>query len=100
MADRSTKTVDFEKLRQTVETGVRLQDNVIDATPYFLPENKKQALGERRVGLGVKIGRHTSELQSRGHLVCRLLLGKIQKYFKRHKRAALHSGARQMSSLP
>ncbi len=53
MADRSTKTVDFEKLRQTVETGVRLQDNVIDATPYFLPENKKQALGERRVGLGV-----------------------------------------------
>src|SRR5690625_4632371 len=53
MADRSTKTVDFEKLRQTVETGVRLQDNVIDATPYFLPENKKQALGERRIGLGV-----------------------------------------------
>ncbi len=27
--------------------------NVIDATPYFLDENKKQALGERRVGLGV-----------------------------------------------
>ena len=30
-----------------------MQDNVIDATPYFLEENKKQALGERRVGLGV-----------------------------------------------
>src|SRR5690625_2183365 len=30
-----------------------MQDNVIDATPYFLPENKKQALGERRIGLGV-----------------------------------------------
>src|SRR5699024_171802 len=28
-------------------------DNVIDATPYFLEENKKQALGERRIGLGV-----------------------------------------------
>ena len=28
-----------------------MQDNVIDATPYFLEENKKQALGERRVGL-------------------------------------------------
>src|SRR5699024_481714 len=25
----------------------------IDATPYFLKENEKQALGERRVGLGV-----------------------------------------------
>jgi len=30
-----------------------MQDNVIDATPYFLEANKKQALGERRVGLGV-----------------------------------------------
>ncbi|MDQ0269411.1 ribonucleoside-diphosphate reductase alpha chain [Cytobacillus purgationiresistens] len=53
MADKDTKTVDFEKLAKTVEIGVRMQDNVIDATPYFLAENKKQALGERRVGLGV-----------------------------------------------
>ncbi|KJL02183.1 MULTISPECIES: vitamin B12-dependent ribonucleotide reductase [Priestia] len=53
MADKEMKTVNFEKLRQTVETGVRMQDNVIDATPYFLEENQKQALGERRVGLGV-----------------------------------------------
>ena len=30
-----------------------MQDNVINATPYFLEDNKKQALGERRVGLGV-----------------------------------------------
>ncbi|MBM7650452.1 ribonucleoside-diphosphate reductase alpha chain [Bacillus ectoiniformans] len=53
MADKETKTVDFDKLKRTVEVGVRMQDNVIDATPYFLEENKKQALGERRVGLGV-----------------------------------------------
>ncbi|RJS59671.1 vitamin B12-dependent ribonucleotide reductase [Bacillus sp. PK3_68] len=53
MADKETKTVNFEKLKETVRTGVRMQDNVIDATPYFLEENKKQALGERRVGLGV-----------------------------------------------
>jgi ribonucleoside-diphosphate reductase alpha chain len=52
-ADKDNKTVDFEKLKRTVEVGVRMQDNVIDATPYFLEENKKQALGERRVGLGV-----------------------------------------------
>lgn len=45
--------VDFDKLKKTVVTGVRMQDNVIDATPYFLESNKKQALGERRVGLGV-----------------------------------------------
>lgn len=53
MADKKTKSVDFEKLKETVRTGVRMQDNVIDATPYFLEENKQQALGERRVGLGV-----------------------------------------------
>ncbi|MED1468214.1 vitamin B12-dependent ribonucleotide reductase [Bacillus salipaludis] len=53
MANKQTKTVDFEKLKKTVAVGVRMQDNVINATPYFLEENKKQALGERRVGLGV-----------------------------------------------
>lgn len=53
MADKKNKTVDFEKLKRTVEVGVRMQDNVINATPYFLEENKRQALGERRIGLGV-----------------------------------------------
>ncbi|SDN40994.1 ribonucleoside-diphosphate reductase class II [Alkalicoccus daliensis] len=53
MADLDKKEVDFDKLAKTVATGVRMQDNVIDATPYFLEDNTKQALGERRVGLGV-----------------------------------------------
>lgn len=52
-ADKESKTVNYEKLKETVRVGVRMQDNVIDATPYFLEENKVQALGERRVGLGV-----------------------------------------------
>lgn len=30
-----------------------MQDNTIDLTPYFLEANKKQAQGERRVGMGV-----------------------------------------------
>lgn len=45
--------MNYDALRETVKVGVRMQDNVIDATPYFLEENKHQALGERRVGLGV-----------------------------------------------
>lgn len=53
IADKNRRKPDFEKLKETVEVGVRMQDNVIDATPYFLDENRKQALGERRVGLGV-----------------------------------------------
>ena len=53
MVNKETKTVDFNKLKETVRIGVRLQDNVIDATPYFLEKNKVQALSERRIGLGV-----------------------------------------------
>lgn len=45
--------VDWDKLEQTIRTSVRMQDNVIDRTYYFLNENKRQALGERRVGLGI-----------------------------------------------
>lgn len=53
MADHQTGTVDFAKLRETVKTAVRFQDNVIDATPYFFDKNERQAKGERRVGLGI-----------------------------------------------
>jgi len=53
MVNKDTKTFDFDKLRRTVRVGVRMQDNVIDATPYFLEDNTIQAKGERRVGLGV-----------------------------------------------
>jgi len=51
--NKETNEVLYDKLSKTVSTCVRLQDNVIDATPYFLEDNKKQALGERRIGLGV-----------------------------------------------
>lgn len=44
MTDKETKTVDFEKLKRTVAVGVRMQDNVINATPYFLEENKNRLL--------------------------------------------------------
>lgn len=45
--------IDFDKLKYTVEVGVQMQDNIIDATPYFMKENTYQAKGERRVGMGV-----------------------------------------------
>lgn len=51
--DKVSKEILYHKLAQAVTTCVRLQDNVIDATPYFLEANKIQALGERRVGLGL-----------------------------------------------
>lgn len=51
--DKNTKEILYDKLKQSVTTCVRLQDNVIDATPYFLKANELQAKGERRLGLGV-----------------------------------------------
>src|SRR5699024_3988243 len=39
MANKETKSVDFDKLIETVKIGVRMQDNVIDATPYFVEDN-------------------------------------------------------------
>jgi ribonucleoside-diphosphate reductase alpha chain len=53
MFDPKTNGVDWNKLGRTITTAVRMQDNVIDRTYYFLEENKQQALGERRIGLGV-----------------------------------------------
>ena len=51
--DKHTGEILYDKLANTVRIAVRLQDDVIDSTPYFLQQNQDQALGERRVGLGV-----------------------------------------------
>jgi len=51
--DRKTGEILFDELSESVKLTVRMQDNVIDDTPYFLEANRHQALGERRVGLGV-----------------------------------------------
>lgn len=53
MVDKDQSVVDWDRLRQTIRTAIRLQDNVIDKTHYFLEENREQALGERRIGLGI-----------------------------------------------
>lgn len=51
--DRKTGRILYEELANSVKVSVRMQDDVIDDTPYFLEPNQKQATGERRVGLGV-----------------------------------------------
>lgn len=53
MVDFENNDVNWEKLKTTIRVSVRMQDNVIDKTTYFLDQNKKQALGERRVGMGI-----------------------------------------------
>jgi ribonucleoside-diphosphate reductase alpha chain len=45
--------VDFESLEQHAATAVRALDNVVDLSRYPLPAQAEQALGSRRVGLGI-----------------------------------------------
>ena len=45
--------LDMEGIRATVEIGVRLLDNVIDASRFPLAAQREQAHGSRRIGLGV-----------------------------------------------
>lgn len=45
--------VDWDELGQAVRVAVRFLDDVIDSTPYFFEENRRQQTNERRVGMGV-----------------------------------------------
>jgi len=45
--------LDMDGIRATVEVGVRLLDNVIDASRFPLAAQREQAHGARRIGLGV-----------------------------------------------
>lgn len=62
--DKQSGDILWDKLKQTIFTSIRMQDNVIDRTHYFLEDNKKQALGERRIGMGV-MGLHDMILWTR-----------------------------------
>lgn len=45
--------IDWQLLRDTTQAGVRLLDNVIDASIYPLPENEMAAKRTRKIGLGI-----------------------------------------------
>jgi ribonucleoside-diphosphate reductase alpha chain len=50
--DKENNDVLWDDLERAVRVAVRLQDNIIDYTQYFLEENKQVQLSERRVGIG------------------------------------------------
>ena len=43
---------DFAGFAATVAVGIRMLDNVLDVTAWPLPQQKKEAMDKRRVGLG------------------------------------------------
>ncbi|OGY27665.1 MAG: ribonucleoside-diphosphate reductase, partial [Candidatus Woykebacteria bacterium RBG_19FT_COMBO_43_10] len=50
--ENGTTQFDYASLAEHVKTAIRFMDNVVDATGYYFPENKKQQMGIRRTGLG------------------------------------------------
>lgn len=48
----------WDEFEQSIRTGVRFLDNVLDINDYPLAETRNMCLGERRIGLGI-MGLHT-----------------------------------------
>lgn len=44
---------DFDKLEEVVPVLVRMLDNVLDLTPWPLPEQQREAQAKRRIGIGI-----------------------------------------------
>src|SRR2546422_8422614 len=61
-------------------------------------ENSILALGQRKLRCELRSEEHTSELQSRLHLVCRLLLEKKKKKSKQHIATILDARDSQVRS--
>ena len=51
--DEAAADLDWEALAETVALGVRFLDNVVDASPFPLPEITAAVRGNRKIGLGV-----------------------------------------------
>jgi ribonucleoside-diphosphate reductase alpha chain len=46
-------SIDMNSLDETVNTAVRMMDNVVDVSKFPLPEQEQEAKDKRRIGLGV-----------------------------------------------
>ncbi len=102
MVNKEKAEVDWEKLSQTIKTAIRMQDNVIDKTHYFLDENKTQALGERRIGLGI-MGLHDLLIWTNnryGSPEASILVDKLFEFIATHSYRASIEIAKEKGSFP
>ncbi len=100
--DKKDGRILFDELAETVALTVRMQDNVINSTPYFLKANEDQALGERRVGLGV-MGLHDMLIWNRKRYGSPEALETIDQVFHCIARAAYQTSvelAKEKASFP
>ena len=48
-----TKNTNWDLMEETIDIGVRMLDNVLNANRYALDENKDRSMAGRRIGIGV-----------------------------------------------
>lgn len=102
MVNKEKAEVDWEKLAHTINVAIKMQDNVIDKTHYFLDENKTQALGERRIGLGI-MGLHDLLIWTNnryGSKECGVLVDELFKFIATHSYRASIEIAKVKGSFP
>ena len=102
MVNKKEQVVDWIKLEKTIKTAIKMQDNVIDKTHYFLEENKNQALGERRIGLGI-MGLHDLLIWTNtryGSEKSNLLVDKLFKFISTNAYEASIEIAKKKGSFP
>ena len=94
--------VDFDRLAATIQTAVRLLDNVIDASRYPLPQITEVVRANRKIGLGVmgfadvlfELGMPYDSRAGRE------LGGQIMRFLQQHAVAASERLAAQRGAFP
>jgi ribonucleoside-diphosphate reductase alpha chain len=93
---------DFERFGATVETSVRMLDNVLDATAWPLPQQQEEAMNKRRVGLGYTgLGDALIMLRQRyDSEAARETAARISEVMRDHAYRASSNLARERGSFP
>jgi ribonucleoside-diphosphate reductase alpha chain len=98
----SKSAFDFEAFGQVVDVSIRMLDNVLDLTPWPLPQQRAEAMSKRRIGLGftglgdalVMLGlRYDSE-------AARAMATKIAEYMRDRAYAASIELAKERGGFP
>src|SRR5690625_6970964 len=80
----------FDAINTTSLRGVEKGSSTVLAVAALITQNLRRFFNMKKTLLAARSEEHTSELQSRGHLVCRLLLEKKKQQKNSNKNSKHH----------